>query len=119
MDWSDYLTLARELAKQDGDAYQRSAVSRAYYAVFCTARDKLDGIGDFNPPKCGSNHIYLWNRLATDPYNVMWVRDHGQDLRDKRVDADYERYIDNLPSFVEDAMILAEDLADFLKNWDI
>ena len=36
-DWSEYLDLARELAKFS-EAGQRSAISRAYYAAFCTAR---------------------------------------------------------------------------------
>lgn len=117
MEWSKFLDLARELAKRDDEAYQRSAVSRAYYSVYCTARDKLDGVGDFNPPRCGSDHIYLWNVFAKEPYSVIWVRDIGQELRDKRVEADYYRY--NIESFVEDALIVAEELADYLRDLHI
>lgn len=116
MEWSKYLDLARELALQDGEAYKRSAVSRAYYAVYCTARDKLERIGDFNPPRCGSDHIYLWNVFAEKPYNSTRVRDLGQQLRDQRVEADYGPYIDNPEYFAEDAIIVAEELDDFLRR---
>ena len=45
-DWSEYLNLAEELAAISGDsdnneAKLRSAISRAYYAVFCLARNYL------------------------------------------------------------------------------
>ena len=41
-DWADYLTLAQELATRRSDeAALRPAVSRAYYAAFCQARNVL------------------------------------------------------------------------------
>ena len=109
------MDLARELAEHASDAKKRSAVSRAYYAMYCTARDKLEGIGDFEPPSCGSEHIYLWNRLATEPYYSTSVRDLGIRLRDARVEADYENYIHNLPHLVEGAILDAEELEEALE----
>jgi RNA-splicing ligase RtcB len=43
-DWREYLNLARQLAGLQGSDYsqeavERSAVSRAYYAAFCWARN--------------------------------------------------------------------------------
>ena len=39
-EWAAYHTLARELATRSGDeAALRTAVSRAYYAAFCRARN--------------------------------------------------------------------------------
>src|SRR6266849_725492 len=45
-DWSNYLDLARELQRQGAvhsskEAELRSAISRAYYAAFCKARNYL------------------------------------------------------------------------------
>lgn len=116
MDWSTYLDLARELAEQNTEAHQRSAVSRAYYAMYCTARDMLEIVGDFNPPQCGSDHVYLWNTFAEEPYRAIPVRDLGQRLRQARTQADYDNYISNLPSFVESAILDAEELKDALED---
>ena len=46
---SSYLTLAIELATFQGGAADRTAVDRAYYAAFLTARDQLTdkGYGQF------------------------------------------------------------------------
>jgi len=114
--------LARELAERAGElvgheaeARQRSAVSRAYYAMYCTARDKLNIVGDFNPP-CGSDHIYLWKVFAEEPYRSNSVRDLGQRLRGARVQADYENFISNLPHFVQGAIMDAEELQEALDT---
>lgn len=40
--WRDYLRLAEDLCKQDTEAHYRSAVSRAYYAVFNILKIKAD-----------------------------------------------------------------------------
>lgn len=44
--WSEYLTLAKELTSKSTtspiqEAHLRSAISRAYYAAFCKARNHL------------------------------------------------------------------------------
>jgi uncharacterized protein (UPF0332 family) len=114
LNWHTYFDLAQELAKHESEAHLRSAVSRAYYAMYCTARDMLDVVGDFNPPQCGSDHIYLWNTFAEDPYEAIAVRDLGQRLKEARVQADYENYIANLPHLVEGALLDAEDLKEAL-----
>ncbi len=116
MDWSTYLDLARELAKHETEAHQRSAVSRAYYAMYCIARDMLDVVGDFNPPRCGSDHVYLWNTFAEEPYRAIAIRDLGQRLREARTQADYENFISNLPYLVEGAILDAEELKDALET---
>lgn len=115
LEWSTYLDLARELAEHEAEAKKRTAVSRAYYAMYCTARDKLEGVGDFQPPDNGSDHLYLWNRLAREPYLSTSVRDLGLRLRDARVQADYENYIHNLPHLAEGAILDAEDLQTALN----
>jgi hypothetical protein len=44
-DWTSYFVLARELAKRPEEASRRTAVSRAYYAIFNKARLLLEGEG--------------------------------------------------------------------------
>ena len=38
-DWLSYIKLAEELLRKSDESYLRSAISRAYYGVFCIARD--------------------------------------------------------------------------------
>jgi len=68
----------------------------------------------FNPPRCGSDHIYHWNVFAGDPYRAISVRDLRRRLREARVQADYENLISNLPRFAEGAIMDAEDLQEAL-----
>ena len=115
MDWLAYFDLAQDLAEHGQEAHQRSAVSRAYYAMFCSVRDILDGADDYNPPEGGSQHTYVWNALGRAPYQAEYVGEIGHRLREARRKADYENYIDNLPYLVENAMMDAEELKDTLE----
>lgn len=72
-DWLEYLNLAQELAGQatkpsSQEAKLRSAVSRAYYAAFCEARNHLRGEGHsiprFNP------HRYVIDQFLDSPDRV-------------------------------------------------
>ncbi len=38
--WRDYVSLAEELSNRTEESYLRSSISRAYYGVFCIARDR-------------------------------------------------------------------------------
>ncbi len=40
--WGEYFSLAEELVRNDKESCWRSAISRAYYSVFCLARNKYD-----------------------------------------------------------------------------
>ena len=56
-DWSEYLTLAQELTSASTsspiqEAHLRAAVSRAYYAAFCKARNYLHNKDGYLTPKC-------------------------------------------------------------------
>lgn len=39
--WIEYLDLAHDLSEQNSERSQRSAISRAYYAIFCSCRNWL------------------------------------------------------------------------------
>ena len=49
-DWSSYLTLAKELNESEeshssGEAYRRSAVSRAYYYAYHLSKSHIESVG--------------------------------------------------------------------------
>ena len=39
-DWKDYVYLAEDLLNRAEESYLRSSISRAYYGVFCIARNR-------------------------------------------------------------------------------
>lgn len=121
MDWFAYFELAQEWAEEEREAHKRSAVSRAYYAMHCTARNKLDDLGRYNPPECGSNHIHVWNSYKEDPEHpeLRSVGVLGTRLRRARNKADYANFIDHFSDLVETAMSDAEELKDHLENLQV
>ena len=56
-DWKGYLTVADDLLYHTEEHYCRSAISRAYYAVFCIARNKK-GLKDYSPPDENSPGVH-------------------------------------------------------------
>jgi len=83
-DWSEYLNIARELAGQamalsSAEAKKRCAISRAYYAAFCSARNYLrDKDNDPNIPVGGNAHGYVRRQFKTSKDKVR--REVGEDL---------------------------------------
>ena len=95
--WGEYLRLAEELGQRtDDQASLRSAISRAYYAVFCTARDFLEREGI--PLPSVSLHVAVWQDFQNDPRR-QWVNIGrlGERLRYARTRADYEGNFPRLP----------------------
>jgi uncharacterized protein (UPF0332 family) len=120
VDWLLYYDVALEWVGNDGEAHKRSAVSRAYYAMFCTARNELkDNIDDeYSPPKCGSEHKYVWNLYKKDrhPRGTRQIVVLGDRLRHARNRADYCDFVVNFSDLVENAMDDAEALKGHLKD---
>jgi uncharacterized protein (UPF0332 family) len=120
VDWFLYYDLALEWVENDREAHKRSAVSRAYYAMFCTARNELkDHINDdYKPPECGSEHMYVWNLYKEDrhPRGTRQIGVLGNRLRLHRNRADYDDVILNFPDLVEDAMDSAAELREHLEG---
>ena len=82
--WSEYLNIARELAGQatassSAEAKKRCAISRAYYAAFCSARNHLrDKDHDQDIPVGGEAHGYVRRQFKTSEDKVR--REIGEDL---------------------------------------
>lgn len=125
MDWYAYLRLAKELAESgeglahhDKEARQRSAVSRAYYAIFLSARDVFDPEHEsLSEEQRKEYHAKLWKRLKTAHQSEhRYIGEQARELGEYRRQADYGEYIYDLPHFVADAIASAEDLRERLET---
>lgn len=112
MDWFDYFDLALEWVNENSEAHKRSAVSRAYYAMYLTARDKLSDANRYHPGDTQSKHVYVWNKYKDYP-EYERIGSLGNKLRKKRLDADYCNFIDYF-ELADDAIDLAKDLKERL-----
>ena len=110
-DWRDYLALASDLSSgpigavvpvQISEASSRCAVSRAYYAAFCHARNHAASHLGFVPTNKGADHWLLrqhfTNRGRRDISNRL------RRLHDWRKQCDYENTVVNLATTVGNAL---------------
>lgn len=105
-DWSQYLALAEELAEQkDNEAALRSAVSRAYYAAFCLAREHLlntNMLFRSRPRRPRLSHQTVWLTYRRDVDRRIGI--DGNRLRELRNLVDYEDVVPNLDNAVRSAL---------------
>jgi uncharacterized protein (UPF0332 family) len=106
-DWASYLVLARELAKQPDEASHRSAVSRAYYAIFNMARLLLEGEGTAIT-STGRAHDDVWRALEAAGRGRRKLGADGKRLREMRRKADYDGVVPALEKVVADALATAD-----------
>lgn len=120
-DWRGYLRLARELAtRAEDEASLRSAISRAYYAVFGTAIDRLHRHG-WTPAR-GQGHHHVWTTYQRAVPDVCRrIGQLGFYLRDARQSADYARVLPRparLTADVDQSLALATQLLRVLDSLD-
>ena len=108
-DWTAYLVLAQRLAKEPDEAARRTAVSRAYYAVFNKARLLLEREGTVIN-NTGRAHDDVWRTLEAAGRGRRRLGAEGKRLRELRRKADYEGVILALEKVTADAMATAESL---------
>jgi hypothetical protein len=87
--WEEYLVLAKELSRKSGEAAMRSAISRAYYAAYQTARRHK---GSRNAMATqGGTHGAVWKALR-ESGNRDWRKagNQGKDILEYRRQADYD-----------------------------
>lgn len=84
-DWESYLLLSEELAKRPEESCLRSSLSRAYYGVFCIARNKKG----YKMYKGSNIHSKVINEYKQDKTlkEIGWNLD---ELRKARNSADYD-----------------------------
>ena len=123
-DWSEYFNLAKELAGTTEEAKLRSAVSRAYYSVFCLARNYLRDIQQY--PRLWQNknydinaHQYVAEKFIYNQSKSQTMIEIGKDLsrlRKMRNKADYEDTMFNLKREARTALMLAQNVILALSN---
>lgn len=89
-DWNRYLDLAREWQGSTDEAYQRSAISRAYYCVFHAAKTyATQNLGyEYRPDNPA--HQQLWRHFDGRGTTLKAVYSKGMTLKRYRQDADYD-----------------------------
>lgn len=118
--WQEYLSLADELAKRPDEASKRSAVSRAYYAIFHSARVWLENKGT-RVPRDGTGHQFVWEEFerigsAARSRNHTHVGQTGDRLRRERALADYEANVPNFANHVTPVLTSARQIIAYLKS---
>jgi uncharacterized protein (UPF0332 family) len=112
----DFLDIADDLAAGIKEAGWRSAVSRAYYAVFHGARALLQDSG-FTVPAADQAHSYLWKRLSNSghPDAIQVGRDMIH-LRNKRNWADYDLEIEMDQTTAMSFVQMADTMIELLEE---
>src|SRR5687768_14761663 len=96
-DWADFLEAAEDLAKRGDEAGLRSAVSRAYYAAFCSARNHLRDKRSIPIPKTGAAHRIVWDQFeASNDRDDRLIGTLGVRLRRSRNKVDYDDEVGRL-----------------------
>lgn len=128
-DWSEYFNLAQELAvisseATNNEARLRSAVSRAYYSVFCLARNYLRDVE--KDPRLSRNktpdineHQYVAEEFIFHKSQAKKMRKIGENLsrlREFRNKADYADTIFNLHREVQTSLNLAQNIISALTE---
>lgn len=121
-DWEQYLTLAYHLHQDcslEGcdEAKWRCSMSRAYYAVFGTAKCYLMYKEHQSLPKTDVHSWVISEYLRTD--NSKEKRKIGQNLKRLKIDrtkADYEEYTEVTFSMAQTSITLAKITMNSLKN---
>ena len=103
--WSGYLALAEELARRDEEACKRAAISRAYYAAFCTARNLLARRQLIDLARTGEDHVAVWKALRNHQSRRMQeLSPKGFSLLRRRRNADYDDECTGLDESVQAAL---------------
>jgi len=112
-EWKKYIELAEKIVKNnDKEEYLRTAVSRAYYGIFCIARDK----------KGLTNQSSTIHKRVKDAYlnsNLNSEQEIGRILnllRRNRNNADYDNTVTISKSLAERCVLKAKYCLNLLNN---
>ena len=119
--WSAYLDLAQELTTQapassHQEANLRCAVSRAYYAAFCKARNHLRDIDGLPVPHDGTSHRYVKEQFKK--HSRKERRKTGLKLERMKLNrgkVDYDDIVTNLNNIALENLKMANDVISGLS----
>jgi uncharacterized protein (UPF0332 family) len=89
MKGSDFLLVAKNLSENNDSCFQKSSVSRAYYAAFHDIKALAEKLG-FKDNGNGSIHWQLSEFLITESDELKEIGAHLRNLHKKRADCDYK-----------------------------
>ncbi len=112
-DWATYLDVADALVTRvGGEAAERSAISRAYYACYGVA-SAYARARHAPLTRTGRDHTTVWNWFLATPASdpVSWrVGQNGRRLKQWRIAADYDAAYRGIPSVAQNALATARQL---------
>lgn len=103
--WAEYLSVAETLCGMlvtgppaGAEAHQRAGVSRAYYAGYVSARNRLRDVDRVPIPATGNPHKFVADQYINDPdpLRVQIGIELGR-LRRSRNQCDYDDVVRQLP----------------------
>jgi hypothetical protein len=117
-DWKEYLALAHFLQQHSAaglnqEAAQRSAVSRAYFAAFCHARNYARDRHGLTLSYTGDDHFQVKRHFSTR--RERGVAPKLDRLRQWRNQCDYEDSVANLATLPASALQEAQMVIAILK----
>jgi uncharacterized protein (UPF0332 family) len=122
-DWPEYLTIAQFLSGDNSvvaseEARMRSALNRAYYAVYGTARAVARARDGYKPQTAETSHQGLINHFKKGPDRTrMTVGTNLERMRRNRIQADYNlRFEGNLSFEVRTMLGLAASVLQDLEK---
>jgi len=121
-DWTEYLNLAQDLAGQKvapptKEAKSRSAISRAYYAAFCKARNHLRDKEGCLIPCTGDAHRIVRDTFKDSPDSRRKkIGVNLNRLREDRRKADYDDSMKSLPDITRIALIKSDQIVTELDR---
>lgn len=117
-DWKEFLGLAIELTGRTGSGYSaeaadRTAVSRAYYAAFCWARNYAESRLGFRRTGRAQDHTHLRKHLTRRGKPQMASRLNR--LRGWRNNCDYDDQVPDIGNLVKSALKTADKVIQECK----
>jgi hypothetical protein len=118
-DWREYYRLASSIlggteTGYSADAAARCAISRAYFAAFCWARNYAVEKMGFIRTDDERDHGRLRNHFKQA--NNFGLAEKLDDLRNWRNDCDYKEELDNLPLLKRQALQSAKEIINALTS---
>ena len=115
-DWTEFLTLAKELSQRSDEAALRSAISRAYYAAFGKARAFLEAEGVSFVSNAG-DHALVWETFRGSSNDARYyIGVDGFGLRNQRNKADYDADVSDMQARMQRAVRKAEAILKALER---
>jgi hypothetical protein len=118
MDGRDFLKVAQGLASGPEEAYWRSAVGRAYYALIHEGRALLERWGFVPPPKADLHKFVRFRFTNPADVDLKWIGDVVDRLSRWRNQCDYQLGLPGLYSTPKRAQNAVADTAAALALMD-